>query len=90
MSWVLGCSPSLLNHVHLLINVVSSEGIDFGGKGAFNDRLRHEQAGVATLMKNARTIATREQLYAFTLLGGHKGLRNYLSGSYQTSQGPGW
>ena len=90
MNWVLGVRPSLLLQVDLLVTVVSSEGIDWGGERAFGERLRHEQEGLALLQANARAVTTREELYAFVLLGGHKGLRKYLSGSYQASKGPGW
>ena len=89
-SWVLDVAPSRLPFINFIVNSVNSEGIEWGSKELFEKRRQHELNGVEVITRNSNTIKTIEQLYAFLLLGAHKGYYNYMHGSYTSSKGAGW
>ena len=89
-SWVLGVAPSRLPYINFIVNSVNSEGIEWGSKNLFEKRRQHELNGVEVIARNSNTVKTIEQLYAFLLLGAHKGYFNYMHGSYTSSKGAGW
>ncbi len=72
------------------INSVSSVGIRWNNQEAFEQRLRHEIAGVAEIVANSKRIHTIPELYAFLLLGPHRGFREYLWSDYNATVGGGW
>jgi hypothetical protein len=92
--WILDLYPSLIsgdNHpIHLRIHSVSSQGVQWKSKEDFEARIDHEMRGVAIIEENAKHVKTFAELFAFLLLGPHRGIRNYLLESYQPSTGGGW
>lgn len=88
--WVIQLKPSLSDKVKLIINSVSSQGVTWSDKEAFERRVEHEKSGVAMIKENSKIVTTAAELYAFIMLGPHKGLDNYLMGSYVPSKGSGW
>lgn len=88
--WVLGLAPSVLPLVDVRIHSVSSKGVNWSSKDAFQSRLQHEARGVQQVHENAKQVRTLAELYAFLLLGPHRGLMEYLHGSYRPSAGAGW
>jgi len=89
-NWVMGLRPSLLPHVELVINKVSSEGIEWPNKDTFDSRLAHEQKGVEQIKANAETIKSVEELYAFITLGPHRGFFDYMHHRLPLKKGGGW
>lgn len=89
-SWVLALEPSLSDQINFHINSVDSVGIEWPTAESFNGRVAHEERGVEMVRALAKSIRTAHQLQAYMLLGGHKGLRDYLHGNYQISKGGGW
>jgi hypothetical protein len=101
--WVFKLYPSIMqppessypNHhqhfdVKLSINKVHSFGIHWSNENSFKQRIEHEAKGVQVIKENEKVIKTFEQFLAFMLLGGHKGLLNYLHSEYTVSKGGGW
>jgi len=88
--WVLGLKPSLLPGVTLSIHKVSSEGIPWPSKEIFDARVAHEAKGVEQIQANALKIRTAQELYAFLLLGPHRGFFDYLHGKLPLKKGSGW
>ena len=89
-SWVLGLEPSLLNsNIALSVHSVNSEDIVWD-KEEFNERIKHETAGVAMIEQNKEIVSTIAELHAFLLLGPHTGLNSYIHNSYIPSTGAGW
>ena len=87
--WVLGLHPSLLPEtVTMAINVHNGQGIYWGSAELFKQRLAHENAAIEHIEELKKSIKTFSQLFAYVLLGGHKGYSNYLhSDSKPRSQG---
>ena len=63
-----------------------------GATGAMMSASRqaHEKKGVAMIERLKTKVTTAEELKAYLLLGGHRGLRNYVLNQYQPSSGGGW
>jgi hypothetical protein len=90
-NWILGLEPSLFNGgITLVIHSVSTEDIVWSNKEEFEERVKHEENGVLMMQQNCLAVTTIAELYAFLLLGPHKGFHNYLHDSYSRSQGAGW
>ena len=90
--WIFNLEPSLIKSGGITFSVhsVSSENVVWNDKEEFEERVRHEGAGVAQIQQNAKIVTSISDLYAFLLLGPHKGLNNYLHNSYEPSSGAGW
>ena len=63
-----------------------------GATGAMMSASRqaHEKKGVAMIERLKTKVTTVNELEAYLLLGGHRGLRNYVLNQYQASSGGGW
>lgn len=98
--WILNLKPSLLdlpvisneqNHVCELIMIsVSSQNIPWKSPQDLEDRINHENKGIAIIQSNKQKVHTWPQLFAFLLLGPHQGFRKYLLQTYKASKGAGW
>ena len=74
----------------LRIHVVDSDGIEWPDQTSLAERQEHEAAGLQQIRDNAARITTLPAFLNFYMLGGHRGLRNYLFGQYTGSKGGGW
>lgn len=105
LRWVLGLRPSLLvdpttspdkqfssftPKVNLHIHSINSKNIPGLTEAALAERAKHEEKGVAMIRKQAQSITTIQEFYAFIMFGGHLGIRNYLMNDYIKSTGGGW
>ncbi len=90
--WVLDLHPPLRNKLpyRLHIHSVTTMGISWGSRDSFNKRVEHEQHALEQLRNHKKTIENIDELYAYILLGGHKGYNKYFHGEYQSSSGGGW
>lgn len=74
----------------LHMHSVSSGGIAELTPEALEQRAKHEEKGIEVLRNHMKTVKTLQQFYAFLMLGGHLGIRNYLMNDYVKSSGVGW
>ena len=90
--WVLNLEPSLLEGRGITVGVhsVSTEDLVWDDRDSYEERVKHEERGVALIRQNSRTFTTLAAFQAFLLMGPHKGLDSYLKSSYVTSVGAGW
>lgn len=90
--WIFDLEPSLFKSGGITFSVhsVNSESVVWNDKEEFEERVRHESAGVIQIQKNAKIVLTVSDLYAFLLLGPHEGLNTYLHNLYVPSSGAGW
>lgn len=103
LTWVLDLEPSLLSLVNMefiSISISTSPSTSADDKDHSNrnnrqammsaSRQAHEKKGVAMIERLKTKVTTAEELKAYLLLGGHRGLRNYVLNQYQASTGGGW
>lgn len=88
-TWILNLAPKVRS-ARLHINVVDSIGIKWQTSMDYTNRIAHEAQGTERIQKNAKSIRTMSQFYAFLTLGGHQGLHKYVHYDYETSKGGGW
>lgn len=88
-TWILNLAPKVRS-TRLHINVVDSIGIPWQTPQDYTNRIAHEAQGTERIQKNAKSIRTMSQFYAFLTLGGHQGLHRYVHYDYETSKGGGW
>eukprot|EP01039_Chlorochromonas_danica_P007965 gene7965-8785_t len=87
--WVLGLSPAI--PVRMIVHSLGTQDENiWANENARLERLHHEERAVKVIEEQAERIKTWDNFVAFLLLGGHRGLRNYLLGSYSSSSGGGW
>lgn len=90
-NWILALEPSLFNGgISMVVHSVSTEDIVWPNKEEFDERIKHEENGVLLMQQNSVAVTSIAELYAFLMLGPHKGFHNYLHNSYSRSQGAGW
>lgn len=85
--------PTSLPHTTPLatgVHSVSTENVQWSDKEEYETRVKHEAAGVLQIQINEKIVKTISEMYAFVLLGPHKGLHSYVHGAYVTSEGAGW
>ena len=92
LTWILGLEPSLLSakKVHLNMHSVHSNGIPELTPETLQERAKHEAKGAEIILANSKKVRTVQEFYAFIMLGGHLGIRNYLLNDYVKSKGGGW
>jgi hypothetical protein len=91
LTWVLGLEPTLLaSKVSLRMHSVLSDGIPGLTKETLEARAIHEAKGTEMLFSQMKNVKTLQEFYAFIMLGGHAGIRNYLLNDYKKSTGGGW
>eukprot|EP00981_Chlorochromonas_danica_P010686 scaffold3341_cov165-Ochromonas_danica.AAC.1 len=87
--WVLGLSPAI--PVRMIVHSLGTQDENiWANENARLERLHHEERAVKVIEEQAERNKTWDNFVAFLLLGGHRGLRNYLLGSYSSSSGGGW
>lgn len=87
-TWVFGLKPSILgDKVLLTVHNVSSASLNGSAQHIFKARRHHELRGLRTMKSNMKIVKTIQELYAFVLLGPHKGFNNYFFGTYEKSKG---
>jgi hypothetical protein len=90
--WILELHPPISKKqpYSLIVNSVSSKGIQWGAKEHFQKRVEHEQLSISKMKSHSTIIENIEELYSYVLLGGHKGFNNYFHENYEVSEGAGW
>ena len=90
LHWVLDLEPSLLDVVDMEFISTSMGDQHRSSSSSGSSRQAHEKRGVAMIERLKKKITTAKELQAYLLLGGHRGLRNYVLNQYQPSTGGGW